>query len=120
MQGNAHARAVIGCPLDTAPGPVKEQQSQHIQLVSDFLSVYCCLYQAEAHGSRGWRIKNFGVIFGGYTKKTVGFLGGKEPGEVVFRMMSRPMKNASAYLMSWPEDPAWPDPFGQDPYDMTC
>jgi hypothetical protein len=22
-------------------------------------------------------------------------------------------------LMAWPEDPAWPDPFGDDPYDIS-
>ena len=21
-------------------------------------------------------------------------------------------------LSAWPEDPAWPDPFGDDPYDI--
>ncbi len=21
-------------------------------------------------------------------------------------------------LQAWPEDPAWPDPFGDDPYDI--
>jgi hypothetical protein len=22
-------------------------------------------------------------------------------------------------VQSWPEDPAWPDPFGNDPYDIA-
>ena len=29
------------------------------------------------------------------------------------------MDNKRTYTNSWPEDPAWPDPFGSDPYDMT-
>jgi len=29
------------------------------------------------------------------------------------------MKNNTTYYSEcWPEDPAWPDPSGQDPYDI--
>jgi hypothetical protein len=30
------------------------------------------------------------------------------------------MKNPDFYPLCWPEDPAWPDPSGQDPYDLAC
>jgi hypothetical protein len=25
----------------------------------------------------------------------------------------------SKYQMAWPEDPSWPDPYGDDPYDIS-
>ncbi len=25
----------------------------------------------------------------------------------------------SEFITLWPEDPAWPDPFGNDPYDIA-
>lgn len=28
------------------------------------------------------------------------------------------MKKNTVYLNCWPEDPAWPDPAEQDPYDI--
>ncbi len=29
------------------------------------------------------------------------------------------MKESEKILSGWPEDPAWPDPFGNDPYDIV-
>lgn len=29
------------------------------------------------------------------------------------------MLNRGHIPNAWPEDPAWPDPFGNDPYDLT-
>jgi hypothetical protein len=29
------------------------------------------------------------------------------------------MKTAQQWMNSWPEDPAWPDPFDGDPYDIS-
>jgi hypothetical protein len=28
------------------------------------------------------------------------------------------MLSSNQQLKAWPEDPAWPDPFGDDPYDI--
>jgi hypothetical protein len=28
------------------------------------------------------------------------------------------MKNITNIFLIWPEDPAWPDPSGNDPYDV--
>jgi hypothetical protein len=28
------------------------------------------------------------------------------------------MVNRGLSISAWPEDPAWPDPFGNDPYDI--
>jgi|GEM_PF-4557521 len=30
------------------------------------------------------------------------------------------MKSDNIPLSSWPEDPAWPDPFSGDPYDIQA
>lgn len=29
------------------------------------------------------------------------------------------MLSSNQQLNLWPEDPAWPDPFGDDPYDIS-
>lgn len=29
------------------------------------------------------------------------------------------MRKEDNLLSAWPEDPAWPDPFGDDPYDIA-
>lgn len=29
------------------------------------------------------------------------------------------MRKEDSLLSTWPEDPAWPDPFGDDPYDIA-
>lgn len=29
------------------------------------------------------------------------------------------MLNLNQSVHAWPEDPAWPDPFGDDPYDIS-
>lgn len=28
------------------------------------------------------------------------------------------MSLSTKQLMAWPEDPEWPDPYGNDPYDL--
>jgi hypothetical protein len=30
------------------------------------------------------------------------------------------MRKTTMWLNTWPEDPAWPDPFDGDPYDIRC